>query len=153
VVEAGGTVIFGETSALTGGEHLSAERCTDGEVRAKFHALYDDYVAMIDATGANLLGSTQGNIAGGLSTIEEKALGSIVKTGNVPIVGALESAEVPTRAGLNFMDTSSAAAECVTLMTTGGRQPVPHRPGQRHRQPGPAGHEDHGEPKDGRVDG
>jgi len=121
-VDAGGTVIFGETSELTGGEHLLAERCVDDEVRGKFQRLYDDYIAMIEATGANLLGSqpTQGNIAGGLSTIEEKALGNIVKMGRMPVTGALEAAEAPVRAGLHFMDTSSAAAECVTLMTAGG---------------------------------
>jgi (2R)-sulfolactate sulfo-lyase subunit beta len=121
-IEAGGTVVFGETSELTGGEHLLAERCVDAEVREKFQRLYDDYIAMIEGTGANLLGSqpTQGNIAGGLSTIEEKALGNIVKMGQVPIVGALEAAEAPVQPGLNFMDTSSAAAECVTLMTAGG---------------------------------
>jgi (2R)-sulfolactate sulfo-lyase subunit beta len=121
-VEAGGTMIFGETSELTGGEHLIAERCIDDEVRARFQGFYDGYIEMIEATGANLLGSqpTQGNIAGGLSTIEEKALGNIVKTGTAPIVGALAPAEAPTRAGLHFMDTSSAAAECVTLMTAAG---------------------------------
>lgn len=118
----GGTVIFGETSELTGGEHLLYERCVNDEVRGKFQRLYDDYLAMIEATGANLLGSqpTQGNIAGGLSTIEEKALGNIVKMGTVPVAGALESAEAPTVPGLHFMDTSSAAAECVTLMAAGG---------------------------------
>lgn len=121
-IDDGGTVIFGETSELTGGEHLVAERCVDDAVRSKFQQLYDDYIEMIERTGANLLGSqpTQGNIAGGLSTIEEKALGNIVKTGSKPIVGALEAAEAPTRKGLHFMDTSSAAAECVTLMTAGG---------------------------------
>ncbi len=121
-VDDGGTVIFGETSELTGGEHLVAERCATDEVRARFQSLYDDYIDMIEQTGANLLGSqpTQGNIAGGLSTIEEKALGNIVKTGSRPIVGALGAAEAPTTAGLHFMDTSSAAAECVTLMTAAG---------------------------------
>ncbi len=121
-VDDGGTFIFGETSELTGGEHLIAERCIDETVRKRFQGFYDDYVNMIDATGADLLGSqpTQGNIAGGLSTIEEKALGNIVKTGTKPIVGALAPAEAPTRAGLHFMDTSSAAAECVTLMAAGG---------------------------------
>lgn len=121
-VDDGGTVIFGETSELTGGEHLIAERCIDDEVRAKFTSIYRDYIAMIESTGANLLGSqpTQGNIAGGLSTIEEKALGNIVKTGSRPVVGALHAGEAPTRKGLHFMDTSSAAAECVTLMTAGG---------------------------------
>ena len=118
----GGTVIFGETSELTGGEHLLYERCATDEVRGKFQRLYDDYIAMIEGTGANLLGSqpTQGNIAGGLSTIEEKALGNIVKMGSVPVAGALESAEAPVDPGLHFMDTSSAAAECVTLMAAGG---------------------------------
>ncbi|MCT2582024.1 UxaA family hydrolase [Actinophytocola gossypii] len=120
-VASGGTMIFGETSELTGGEHLIAERCVDDEVRKRFQGFYDDYVEMIEQTGANLLGSqpTQGNIAGGLSTIEEKAMGNIVKTGSAPIVGALAPAEAPTKPGLYFMDTSSAAAECVTLMTAG----------------------------------
>jgi (2R)-sulfolactate sulfo-lyase subunit beta len=82
-VDAGGTVLFGETSELTGGEHLIAQRCTDDEVRKKFQTLYDNYLARIEREGANLLGSqpTEGNIAGGLSTIEEKAMGNIAKTG------------------------------------------------------------------------
>lgn len=121
-VEDGGTFIFGETSELTGGEHLIAERSVDDQVRERFQSFYDAYIDMIEATGANLLGSqpTQGNIAGGLSTIEEKALGNIVKTGTQPLAGALAPAEAPQRAGLHFMDTSSAAAECVTLMAAAG---------------------------------
>jgi (2R)-sulfolactate sulfo-lyase subunit beta len=121
-VDEGGTVIFGETSELTGGEHLIAERCINDDVRERFQGFYDDYIDMIESTGANLLGSqpTQGNIAGGLSTIEEKALGNIVKTGSKPIMGALAPAEAPSVQGLHFMDTSSAAAECVTLMTASG---------------------------------
>ncbi|MGH9062712.1 MAG: UxaA family hydrolase [Acidimicrobiales bacterium] len=121
-VAAGGTVLFGETTELTGGEHLIAQRCADDDVRKRFQAFYDGYLEMVEATGANLLGSqpTQGNIAGGLSTIEEKAMGNIAKTGTVPVVDALEPAERPTRAGLNFMDTSCAAAECITLMAAAG---------------------------------
>ena len=121
-VAAGGTVLFGETTELTGGEHLIAERCVDDDVRKKFQQIYDDYLDMVERQGANLLGSqpTQGNIAGGLSTIEEKAMGNIAKTGSVPVVGALHPAEVPTRKGLHFMDTSSAAAECITLMAAAG---------------------------------
>ncbi len=121
-VEDGGTVIFGETSELTGGEHLIAERCESEEVRRRFQTFYDRYIAEIEDSGANLLGSqpTQGNIRGGLSTIEEKALGNIAKTGTVPVVGALDLAESPTRTGLNFMDSSSAAAEFITLMGAAG---------------------------------
>jgi (2R)-sulfolactate sulfo-lyase subunit beta len=122
VVEAGGTVLFGETSELTGGEHLIADRCVDDQVRKKFLKTYEDYVAMIGEQESDLLGSqpTEGNIRGGLTTIEEKALGNIAKTGTVPVVDVLEPAERPTKAGLNFMDSSSAAGECVTLMAAGG---------------------------------
>jgi (2R)-sulfolactate sulfo-lyase subunit beta len=124
LVEAGATVFFGETSELTGGEHLVAERCATPEVRQRFQAVYDDYVGEIESSGADLLGSqpTQGNIAGGLSTIEEKALGNIEKTGTKPIVGVLDPAEAPSngRRGLYFMDSSSAAAEFITLMAAGG---------------------------------
>jgi (2R)-sulfolactate sulfo-lyase subunit beta len=121
-VAAGGTVIFGETTELTGGEHLIAARCATEEVRKKFQAFFDAYLDLVERSGANLLGSqpTQGNIRGGLSTIEEKALGNIEKTGTAPVVDALAPAERPTRAGLNFMDTSCAAAEFITLTAAAG---------------------------------
>ncbi len=122
LVDAGATVLFGETSELTGGEHLVAARMATDEARVAFLATYDDYVSEIAAGGVDLLGSqpTQGNIAGGLSTIEEKALGNIQKLGSRPIVGVLRPAERPDRPGLHFMDTSSAAAECITLMAAAG---------------------------------
>ena len=123
LVEAGATVFFGETPELTGGEHLIAERCATPELRARFTELYRRYVDGIESHGADLFGSqpTQGNIAGGLSTIEEKALGNIEKTGSKPVVGVLEPAEAPGNgAGLYFMDSSSAAAEHITLMCAGG---------------------------------
>ena len=121
-VQGGGTVLFGETTELTGGEGLIAARCADDDVRRRFQALYDGYLREVESSAANLLGSqpTQGNIRGGLSTIEEKALGNIAKTGTVPVVDALGPAEAPTRQGLNFMDSSSAAAECITLMGAAG---------------------------------
>lgn len=121
-VEEGGTVIFGETTELTGGEHVISSRCATDEVRSCFQAFFDDYRATVEAAGVDLLGSqpTQGNIRGGLSTIEEKAMGNIAKTGTHPVVDALAPACRPTRPGLNFMDTSSAAAECITLMAAAG---------------------------------
>lgn len=123
LVDAGATVFFGETSELTGGEHLIADRCATPELKNKFMAIYEDYIGEIKSQGVDLFGSqpTQGNIAGGLSTIEEKALGNIEKTGTKQIIGVLEPAEMPQNGpGLYFMDTSSAAAECITLMAAGG---------------------------------
>jgi (2R)-sulfolactate sulfo-lyase subunit beta len=123
LVDAGATVFFGETSELTGGEHLIRDRMATPELHEEFMAVYNDYVGEIDSKGVDLLGSqpTQGNIAGGLSTIEEKALGNIAKTGTKEVIGVLEPAEAPENGnGLYFMDTSSAAAECITLMAAGG---------------------------------
>lgn len=122
LLDEGATVLFGETSELTGGEHLIAGRCATPELREQFLKTYRDYVGFIESQHANLLGSqpTQGNIAGGLSTIEEKAMGNIEKTGTKPVVGVLKPAQSPVAKGLNFMDTSSAAAECITLMCAGG---------------------------------
>ncbi|MEW9673841.1 UxaA family hydrolase [Ammoniphilus sp. 3BR4] len=122
LVDAGGTVLFGETSELTGGEHLIAARCASPAVGDKFYNIYNDYIREIESKGVDLLGSqpTEGNVRGGLTTIEEKALGNIEKTGTKPVMDALGPAEAPTVKGLNFMDTSSAAAECITLMAAGG---------------------------------
>jgi (2R)-sulfolactate sulfo-lyase subunit beta len=123
LVDKGATILFGETPELTGGEHLIAARCIDETVRRQFMAMYERYVRAIESTGADLLGSqpTQGNIAGGLSTIEEKALGNIEKTGTKQVVGVLDRGEAPMNGGgLYFMDSSSAAAEHITLMCAGG---------------------------------
>jgi (2R)-sulfolactate sulfo-lyase subunit beta len=122
VTEAGGTYMFGETSELTGGEDIVAGRIADPIQRAKFERLFKEHTDVILAQQADLLGSqpTEGNIAGGLSTIEEKALGNIQKIGSAQVTGVLEMAEAPTGRGLYFMDTSSAAAESVTLFAAGG---------------------------------
>ena len=123
LVDEGATVFFGETSELTGGEHLIADRMATPKLQESFMETYTNYVSFIEAQAADLLGSqpTQGNIAGGLSTIEEKALGNIEKTGTKEVIGVLEPAEAPQNGpGLYFMDSSSAAAEHVTLMAAGG---------------------------------
>ena len=121
-VARGGTFFFGETSELTGGEHIVADRIADAAMRQKFQRIFDTYQRRILEQEADLLGSqpTEGNIAGGLTTIEEKAMGNIQKIGNAKIDGVLDMAEAPTSKGLWFMDTSSAAAESVTLFAAGG---------------------------------
>ena len=120
----GTTLVFGETSELTGGEHIVAARCKNDDVRQQFMAMFDRYQAMIDRWKTSDLSESQptkGNIAGGLTTIEEKALGNIQKIGKkCPVDGVLDKAEVPTGPGLWFMDSSSAAAEMVTLCAASG---------------------------------
>ena len=118
------TLVFGETTELTGGEHLVAERCRTPEIRAKFMRMFERYQAVIEANKTSDLSDSQptkGNIEGGLTTIEEKALGNIQKIGKKCLVdGVLDKAEAPTGSGLWFMDSSSAAAEMVTLCAASG---------------------------------
>jgi (2R)-sulfolactate sulfo-lyase subunit beta len=120
----GNTLVFGETTELTGGEHLVAARCRDDAVRQKFQFMFDRYQRVVEANKTSDLSESQptkGNIEGGLTTIEEKALGNIQKIGKACIVdGVLDKAEAPTHPGLWFMDSSSAAAEMVTLCAASG---------------------------------
>jgi (2R)-sulfolactate sulfo-lyase subunit beta len=120
----GNTLLFGETSEITGGEHLVAERCRNDEVRDRFMFMFNRYQDMIERYKVDDLSDSQptkGNIAGGLTTIEEKALGNIQKIGKKCVIdGVLDKAEAPTDSGLWFMDSSSAAAEMVTLCAAAG---------------------------------
>ncbi|USU21649.1 UxaA family hydrolase [Paraburkholderia fungorum] len=120
----GTTLVFGETSELTGGEQIVAARCANDGVRERFQFMFDRYQDMINRWKTDDLSESQptkGNIAGGLTTIEEKALGNIQKIGKKCMVdGVLDKAEIPTHPGLWFMDSSSAAAEMVTLCAASG---------------------------------
>jgi (2R)-sulfolactate sulfo-lyase subunit beta len=117
---------FGETSELTGAEHLAAARAVSPEIAQKFMSTWCAYQEdVIEAHKTSDLSDSQptkGNIAGGLTTIEEKALGNLEKIGkNVSFIDVLAPAEAPARGpGLYFMDTSSAAAECCTLQAAAG---------------------------------
>ncbi len=121
--ELGSTLIFGETTEVTGAEDKVMERCVSPEVAAQFKAAFDAYQDLVKSQGVNLMGSqpTEGNIRGGLTTIEEKALGNVEKMGQCQVVGFLDQAEAPSGPpGLYFMDSSSAAAEMVTLCCAAG---------------------------------
>ena len=122
--ETGNTLVFGETSEITGGERIVAERCRTPDVKERFMFMFNRYQDMINRHKTSDLSDSQptkGNIAGGLTTIEEKALGNIQKIGKKCMVdGVLDKAEVPTGPGLWFMDSSSAAAEMVTLCAASG---------------------------------
>lgn len=120
----GSTLVFGETSEITGGEDIVAARCANDEVRERFMFMFNRYQDMINRHKTSDLSDSQptkGNIAGGLTTIEEKAMGNIQKIGKKCTVdGVIDKAEMPTHSGLWFMDSSSAAAEMVTLCAASG---------------------------------
>jgi (2R)-sulfolactate sulfo-lyase subunit beta len=117
---------FGETSEITGAEHICEARAANSEAAAKFMGMFnayqDDVIEQFKTSDLSDSQPTKGNILGGLTTIEEKALGNLEKIGRTSTyIDALEPAEAPAKGqGLYYMDTSSAAAECVTLMAAAG---------------------------------
>ena len=122
----GVTTCFGETSELTGAEEECRRRARSPEVGEKFIRVWKAYMEeVIEPNKISDLSESQptkGNIEGGLTTIEEKAFGNLEKIGRkTKFIDVLGPAEVPSRGpGLYFMDSSSAAAECVTLQAAAG---------------------------------
>ena len=118
--------VFGETSEITGAEHLCKARAATPELGERWYKMWkayqDDVIEAYKTDDLSDSQPTKGNIVGGLTTIEEKALGNLEKIGrNSKFIDILEPAEAPAKGpGLYYMDTSSAAAECVTLMAAGG---------------------------------
>jgi (2R)-sulfolactate sulfo-lyase subunit beta len=121
----GVTSCFGETSELTGAELVCASRAATKDVSDRFMEVFRAYQEVIDRHKTSDLSESQptkGNIVGGLTTIEEKAFGNLQKIGRkTKFIDVLKPAEAPgKRRGLYYMDTSSAAAECVTLQAAAG---------------------------------
>lgn len=126
VVDNGGTVVLSETSEFLGAEHILAGRAVNEEVRRKILAIVNNVEEQANARGVSILGANPvpDNIAGGLTTIEEKSLGAIIKGGSRPVQGVLEYAEPPRGAGLHLMDTPAPALESMTGLAAGGVQVI-----------------------------
>jgi altronate dehydratase large subunit len=124
LVNCGATVIVGETVEWLGAEHLLARRARDSDLGAKIVQAAEAREAMAAASGQSLTGNNPGeeNIRGGLSTIEEKSLGAIAKSGSRPIDGLLGIAERPPARGLYLMDGPSFSPESMTGFAAAGAQ-------------------------------
>ena len=124
VVIAGGRAVFGETMEWYGATHLLHKRAVNDQVIQDIDAAVERRLSAARDAGIDLLGENPGptNIEAGLSTLEEKALGSIVKGGSQPIQGLLSMAEQPPGQGLWLMDAPAYAPESLTAMTAAGAQ-------------------------------
>ena len=122
LIAEGGTAIFSETTEVIGADHLLAKRATTEKVAGQFQEAVGRMEARIKATGEDIRGSqpTRGNIAEGLTTIEEKSLGALAKTGTAPLRGVIEYAEKPPGKGLFFMDGSAMTSELISGETAAG---------------------------------
>jgi altronate dehydratase large subunit len=106
VVDAGGVAMFGETTEVIGAEHIVAKRAVDDDVARELLARVRFIEERALATGEDIrtVNPVPANIAAGISTLEEKSLGAMHKSGHRPIQGVLNYAEIPSGRGLYFCD-------------------------------------------------
>lgn len=118
----GGSVVFGETTEFLGAEHLLARRAVSADVAAKIFEIVTRMEDRVKASGIDMRGSnpTPGNIRGGLTTIEEKSLGAICKSGSMPIDGVLEYGQTIPGKGLFILDSPGKEAEIMTGLSAAG---------------------------------
>ncbi|MGG1516130.1 UxaA family hydrolase [Paenibacillus oryzisoli] len=122
LMAAGGSIVIGETTEIIGAEHILASRCSTETTSRKLYDAIGRFESEISRMGADMRGGnpSPGNIAGGLSTIEEKSLGCISKCGTYPIEDVIRYAEEVPAHGLYFMDSPGNDIECVSGMAAGG---------------------------------
>ncbi|AOY77113.1 UxaA family hydrolase [Clostridium formicaceticum] len=124
LIENGGTSMLSETTELIGAEHVLARRAVNEEVANKLLKLVKDCEERAKALGEDIRGGqpTPGNIAGGLTSIEEKSLGCMHKAGSAPVQDVLAYADIPVKKGLHVMDTPGQDIESISGMVAGGSQ-------------------------------
>lgn len=125
MVDLGATVVFGETTEFLGTEHILAKRAVNPQVGEKILEIVRRMEARANAIGCDMRKGqpTPGNIEGGLSSIEEKSLGAIAKSGTRAIEGVLEYTDMVTgQKGLWIKDTPGREPEILTGMACTGAQ-------------------------------
>ena len=121
LVRHGGTAILSETPEIYGGEHLLTRRAVSAGVADKLIARikwWENYTARNDQEMDN--NPSAGNKAGGLTTILEKSLGAIAKSGTTNLTDVFEYAQAVTTKGLVFMDTPGYDPVSATGQVAGG---------------------------------
>jgi altronate hydrolase len=121
LVAAGGKVILGETPEIYGAEHILRARAADHVLAGRIDELiawWERYTATHDATIDD--NPSKGNRAGGITTIWEKSLGAILKSGTSPLNDVVDYAQPVTADGLTFMDTPGYDPVSATGMVAGG---------------------------------
>lgn len=124
LIDMGATAILGETVEWLGAEHLLARRARTPSVADAILAAVAGREAMARHSGKSLTGNNPGeeNIRGGLSTIEEKSLGAVIKSGSRPIESVVGLAEPPAGPGLHLMDGPSFSPESLSGFAAAGAQ-------------------------------
>ncbi|MFP3951187.1 MAG: UxaA family hydrolase [Candidatus Bathyarchaeia archaeon] len=128
LIEEGGKVIFSEVQEMIGTQHILARRAVNDEVAEDIYNIVNQQEERLSAMGVDSRWMSKGNINGGLTTIEEKSLGAIMKGGTKPVQGVLrndwEHFDEPTRPGLWLQDGTGWDVPSVTHMVSAGAQIV-----------------------------
>jgi altronate dehydratase large subunit len=126
LIAKGGSCVLSETTEMIGAEHLLASRAVTKDIGSRFLEMVKNMENKAINMGLDLRGTqpTPGNIASGITTIEEKSLGCIYKSGNAPLQGVVDFAmDIPKNPkGLYYMDTPGEDLCSVTGMVAGGSQ-------------------------------
>jgi altronate hydrolase len=121
LVAAGGTAILSETPEVFGAEHLLLARAASPDVAVRLRSKLDWWERYAALSGASLNANpSPGNIAGGITTIVEKSLGAVAKSGRSPLKGVLDYAEEIRAPGLIFMDSPGYDPVSATGQIAGG---------------------------------
>jgi len=124
LVKEGGTVILSETTESIGAEHILAKRAVNKKVRKKILEIVrrTEMRALHLGLDIGKANPAPGNYEGGITTLEEKSLGCVMKGGTSKVMEVVEYAETPTKEGLVLMDTPGHDAESMTGLIAGGTQ-------------------------------
>ncbi|NND05616.1 MAG: galactarate dehydratase [Saprospiraceae bacterium] len=121
IVRAGGTAFFSEVTEVRDAAHLLVPRASNRLVAEKLIHELKWYDAYLRAGGADRSANpSPGNKAGGLTNVIEKAMGSVAKSGSMPIVDVLAPGEKIEKRGLQFVATPASDFVCGTLQIAAG---------------------------------
>ena len=120
LVAAGGTVILSETDEIVGAEVSLAARAKNPEVATQLLAAVARLEALTAFQGLQLWPLGEDNIAGGLTTVEEKSLGAVRKGGTSPLQEVVGYGDKPQSKGLVFMDAPAPGVENIAALAAGG---------------------------------
>ncbi|EAH4639340.1 UxaA family hydrolase [Campylobacter jejuni] len=122
VIDEGGAVILAETTELIGCETILTKRAKNDEIAKKVYDKILAYENLVKSFHADIRGAnpSPGNIAGGLSTIEEKSLGCVYKAGTRTLMDVIDYAKPVVSKGLTFMNTPGNDIEQLSAMVAGG---------------------------------
>ncbi len=135
VIDNGGRSVMAETTEIIGGEEWMADKAVNQEVADQIYKIADEMEDHILSEGEDIRGSqpTGDNMKGGLSTLEEKSLGAIKKSGSKTLQDVIDWAERPKdTSGLYFMDTPGHGGESITGIAAGGAQVLVFSTGGGH---------------------